>query len=168
MTELPESGVIAAAVATGGGGLFMALRMWRAVRQELGASVNEKQQEAFQARTLTRAQDLEKKLEDLQTKFVEQSITLGVAKGESGALRLQLDEMLKNKDYWRGRALDLEKTTAELDKAVDMLTVHLANAQIRLSIAKGDLDPKTAVVGAVGELPEVAKARLAAACRTAE
>lgn len=172
MADLPDipggTGGIAAAIGAGGlGAVFLSMKVWRWLRQEFRAETNEKLQESFQNRTITRATELEKELKELQNKYNEQTIALGMAKGELSAVKAQLESMVTNKDYWKDRAHELEKQKsaldlklADLDKTVDMLTLHLANTQFRLAVARGELDPKALVSTPLALLPESAQARL--------
>ena len=174
MTEMPNfgdfqtGGIWAALAAAGLGGTFTVLKVWRAIRQEFGAAGNEKQQEAFQARTLSRATELEKELKELQNKYSDQSIALGACKGEMTAYKLQIESLTTNKDYSKERAQKLEADNHDLDKSVDMLTIHLTNAMMRLSILKGELDPKALTAAPLGDLPDSAKERLDKAMKSAE
>ena len=168
MPDLGEGGNIAAAATGGGVGIVMLLQVWKQIRQSFSAATNEKQQEAFQTRTLARIQELEKKLEDMQSKNTEQSIALGTATGERNAAKSNYEEMTKNKDYWRERALAVEIKNAELDKAVDMLSVHLMQLQIKLGIKRGDIDPKSSPCTPLIGLPESVQARMAEIVRITE
>lgn len=168
MADFPEipggTGGVAAALGAGSlGAVFLALKVWRWLRQEFRAENSEKQQEAFQQRTMTRAQEVEKKLEELQREHNKLTMEFGVTKGEASALLIQLKAMTENKDYWRARALDLEKHAAELDKNVELLSAHLAQAQFRLAVARGELDASALMDTPLSALPEMAQGRLGAA-----
>ena len=163
MTDIPDLGAggnIAAAATGGVVGVYALLQVITQIRKTFSSAEQDKQQGDFQSRTLIRVQELEKKLEDLQSKYTEQSIALGAALGERNALKNNYEEMVKNKDYWRERALSLEKVNADLDKAADILTTHLIHAQMRLSVYKGDLDPASLSAMPLLALPDSVKERL--------
>jgi len=173
MADLPDipggtGGLLAAIGAGGTGAVFLSVKVWRWLRQEFRSEHNEKQQETFQQRTLTRAQELEKELKELQKQYNDQSVMYGIVKGELSAAKMQVESMTANKDYWKERAQSLEKENHDLDKTVDLLTAHLANAQMRLAVLKGDLDPKALVSSSLCDLTATAHDRLDAAMETAK
>ena len=165
--EIPDGGIWAAVGATGVGGIFFALKMWRAIRQEFSGANLEKQQEAVIARGIARTQELENKIEAKDAKLNEQAVALGLAQGEARALRMQNDELLKNKDYWKERAMALESANTKLDRDCDVLTTHLAHTQIRLSIAKGEIDQKALGGAPLAPLPPDVADRLDAVLKIA-
>ena len=158
--EIPDGGIWAAVGATGVGGIFFALKMWRAIRQEFSGANLEKQQETAIARGIARTQELENKIEAKDTKLNEQAVAIGLAQGEARALRMQNEELIKNKDYWKERAMRLEGENSKLERDCDVLTTHLAHTQIRLSIAKGEIDQKSLGGAPLAPLSQEATERL--------
>ena len=167
-TELATGGTWAAVGATGVGAIFLALKVWRAIRQEFSGANLEKTQEGIITRSITRTQDLEGKIEAIQTKYNEQSVALGNAQGEAKAYKLQIESMTSNKDYWKERALGLEKANDELERAVDILTAHMAQLQIKISADKGDIDPASVVENSLPKLPDDIASRIKSSIRIAQ
>ena len=170
MVNILKDGSLAtfgAASAGGVGSIFVFLRVWRAFRKELGDAGSEKRQEEFNKNTMNRADYLEKQLDEMRKQYSEQSIALGVARGEAGAFKMQSEELTRSKEEWKARAQAAETHNAELEGAVSTLSAHLFQTQMWLSAEKGEIDKSNLGGIDLPSLPKIVQEKLTMAFRIA-
>lgn len=132
-----QAATTAALSGAGGVGAVVAvMRGWRFIRKEFADAEGDKRQSDFNARTISRADYLEKQLDEMRTKLSEQAIALGIARGEAEAYKMQVKGISDSKDEWKTRAMESAKANAELDRAVTTLSAHLM--QMRMQAASAD------------------------------
>lgn len=153
-------GTIVGAAAGGLALLMLCLKLWGLFRKEFSNADIEKQQAALQNHTTTRMMDLEKQLTERQEKINALTSELGELRGECKALKMNLETVQKSKDYWSTRAREMEDRFKQLEDAVDSLTVHAIQAELKLSVLNGDLDAKYVNLNPAEALPRVIRDKL--------
>lgn len=170
LEHILESKELLAAIATvvgaaaGGLGLLMlALKIWGLFRKEFSNADLEKQQAALQSHTTNRMLELEKQLAERQEKINSLTSDLGELRGECKALKMQNTELERAKEYWSARTREAETKFSGLEDAVDSLTVHAIQAEMKIAVLSGELDAKTVNINPVEVLPRVIREKLAKA-----
>lgn len=153
-------GILAIGGTAGVGAVVVAMKVWRYLRKELRADTNEAQQEAYNKRTTDRVAELENKNAALNDKVSALSMQIGELSGELKAERARVSDLTTNKDYWKDRAMALEKKVTELDAGIDAITLYAVNTDARLAIVNGELDSKSVIINPIGSIPEFIRHRM--------